>query len=151
LLSLLLLIDKNSFMQKEAIEGKSILLFDGVCNLCNGFVQFLIKRDRRKQFLYASLQSEEGKELLEAHQLSVDALNTVVLIENGKAYTHSDVALRVSRQLPGLWPLFYGFVILPKGLRDAIYNWIARNRYRWFGKREACMIPTPELKSRFLS
>jgi predicted DCC family thiol-disulfide oxidoreductase YuxK len=143
--------DKNNFMQKEAIEGKSILLFDGVCNLCNGFVQFLIKRDHRKQFLYASLQSEEAGALLEAHQLSADTLNTVVLIEDGKAYTHSDVALRVSRQLPGLWPLCYGFVILPKGFRDALYNWVARNRYRWFGKREACMIPTPELKSRFLS
>jgi predicted DCC family thiol-disulfide oxidoreductase YuxK len=131
-------------------EGRSIVLFDGVCNLCNGFVQFLIRRDKKRRFLYASLQSEAGRALMEAHGLEAGKMDTVILIEQGKAWTHSDVALRVAGKLGGLWPLFKVFYVFPKPLRDFVYNWIARNRYRWFGKRETCMIPTPELKSLFL-
>lgn len=127
-----------------------ILLFDGVCNLCNTFVQFVIQRDPEAIFRFAPLQSEIGRELSEQAGLPLDELNTVVLYTKGSFYTHSDVALQVVRFLPGAWPLLYSLNILPKSLRDAIYNWVARNRYRWFGKRESCMVPTPDLKRRFL-
>lgn len=127
-----------------------ILLFDGVCNLCNGFVQFVIQQDPKAVFRFAPLQSDIGRKLSEEAGLPLDELNTVVLYTAGQFYTHSDVALEVVRRLPGLWPLLYGFKILPKFLRDFVYNWVARNRYRWFGKRESCMMPTPDLKRRFL-
>ncbi len=127
-----------------------ILFFDGVCNLCNGFVQFVIKRDPKAIFRFAPLQSEQGKEVLQRAHLSTEELSTVVLFWKDKIYTHSDVPLEVARLLGGGWPLFYGFRIIPKGIRNAIYDWIARNRYRWFGKKESCMIPTPDVKSRFL-
>lgn len=127
-----------------------ILFFDGVCNLCNGFVQFVIKRDPKAVFRFAPLQSEQGKEVLESANLSTEELSTVVLFWKGKIYTHSDVPLEVAKLLGGAWQLFYIFRIIPKGIRNAIYDWIARNRYRWFGKKDSCMIPTPDLKSRFL-
>lgn len=139
---------KNSTL-KIPID-KPILLFDGVCNLCNGFVQFIILRDPQAKFRFAALQSEAGQQLLEKAKMSTSEINTVVLYEHGKFYTHSDVGLRVARHLGGGWILFTVFKIIPKGLRDNIYNWIARNRYRWFGKQESCMMPTPELKERFL-
>lgn len=127
-----------------------ILLFDGVCNLCNGFVQFVIKRDPEGLFRFAALQSELGQELLRVHQIPRDRMDTVVLIENGKAYVRSEVALRMAPHLGGLWPLFQVFRIFPPFIRDPFYNFIAKNRYRWFGEKDQCMIPTPELKSRFL-
>ncbi|MCB9285555.1 MAG: thiol-disulfide oxidoreductase DCC family protein [Lewinellaceae bacterium] len=131
-------------------SNQSIILFDGVCNLCNGFVQFIIQRDPKRRFRYASLQSETGQSLLREVGLPADEINTVVLIEGKKGYTHSDVALRVARRMGGLWPVFTVFYVIPRPVRNAVYNWVARNRYRWFGKREACMVPTPELKSLFL-
>ncbi len=127
-----------------------ILFFDGVCNLCNGFVQFVIKRDPKAVFRFAPLQSEEGREVLENANLSTEELSTVVLYWKGEIYTHSDVPLEVAKLLGGGWQLFYIFRIIPKGIRNAIYDWVARNRYRWFGRKESCMIPTPDLKSRFL-
>ncbi len=129
---------------------KPILLFDGVCNLCNGFVQFIIRQDPRAKFRFAALQSETGQELLRKARISTTELSTVVLWENGKFYTHSDVPLRVVWHLGGWWIFFTVFKIIPKSLRDTIYEWIAKNRYRWFGKKESCMLPTPELKARFL-
>lgn len=143
-------IDEKSPDLEQVAANHGILLFDGVCNLCNGFVQFVIKRDRKGYFKFASLQSDVGKELLEKHDLPVEEISTVVLIEGGKPYTHSDVGLRVARELGGAWPLFYVFIIVPRFIRDAVYKWIARNRYRWFGKKEACWLPTPDLKARFL-
>lgn len=130
--------------------GHPILLFDGVCNLCNSFVQFVIQRDPEAIYRFAPLQSEIGRELSARAGLPLDELNTVVLYHNDRFYTHSDVALEVVRRLPGFWSVLYGLNVLPKSLRDSIYNWIARNRYRWFGKRESCMMPTPDLKRRFL-
>ncbi len=127
-----------------------ILLFDGVCNLCNGTVQFLIKRDREGKFKFASLQSDVAKELLKAYGLSPDAFDSFVYLKNGRSYQRSTAALHVLKDLGGLWKLFYGFIILPAPFRDLVYNLIARNRYRVFGRRDSCMIPTPELKSRFL-
>lgn len=128
----------------------AILLFDGVCNLCNGFVQFILLRDKAGYFQFASLQSDEGRELLEQYGLDPDALNTVVLIEDGQAHTHSEVALRVGPRLDGFWSWVRIFRILPTGFRDWVYNWVARNRYRWFGKKDQCMLPRPEWKGRFL-
>ena len=128
-----------------------LLLFDGVCNLCNGFVQFVIKRDEEAAFRFAPLQSEMGREVLQIADLDPDQLSTVVLVENGKIYTHSDVALRVARRLGGLWSMASVFRFIPKSIRDALYNFVAARRYRWFGKKDSCMLPTPELKQRFLS
>lgn len=128
----------------------AILLFDGVCNLCNGFVQFVLLRDPTETFKFASLQSDFGRQKMAELGLNPEQLDTVIMVENGKAYTHSDVPLRVVRKMPGLWPLLSIFVIIPKFIRDPIYNWIARNRYRWFGKRKSCMLPRPEWKDRFL-
>lgn len=128
-----------------------IVLFDGVCNLCNGAVQFIIRHDKKNIFMFASLQSEVGRKILEQYNFPLDELNSFILIENNKAYTRSTGALRIAKKLNGLWPLLYGFIIIPKLLRDGIYNWVGRNRYKWFGKKDACMIPTPELKTKFLS
>lgn len=139
---------KNSTLKIPV--DKPILLFDGVCNLCNGFVQFIILRDPKAIFRFAALQSEVGQQLLQTAQMPTQEINTVVLYESGKFYTHSDVGLRVARHLGGWWTLFIILKIIPKLLRDRIYNWVARNRYRWFGKQESCMIPKPELKARFL-
>ena len=127
-----------------------ILLFDGVCNLCHGFVQFLLLRDPKGQFRYASLQSDIAQQLLEHYQFSNEKLDTVVMIENGKIYSHSDVGLRIVRRMNGLWPLLSVFMVIPRFIRDPIYNWIAANRYRWFGKKDQCMMPQPEWKERFL-
>ncbi|MEN0050827.1 MAG: thiol-disulfide oxidoreductase DCC family protein [Bacteroidota bacterium] len=132
------------------LKQHPILLFDGVCNLCNGFVQFVIKIDPEGVFQFASLQSETGQQLLKKHNLPSKELKSVVLIHQNIAYTHSDAPLEAARLLGGFWQLFYAFKVLPLGLRNAIYNWIARNRYRWFGKQESCWLPTPELKERFV-
>jgi len=130
--------------------GNKIILFDGVCNLCNNSVQFIIKRDKKKQFRFASLQGNFGQEFLKKYSLPADNFNSFILLEDKKIYTRSTGALRMLKHLGGGWSLFYAFMILPKFIRDGIYNWIAKNRYKWFGKKDACMIPTPELKERFL-
>ena len=130
---------------------KPIVLFDGVCNLCNSAVQFIIRHDKKNTFMFTSLQSDTGKKLLAQYDLPLNELNSFILIENNKAYTRSSGALRVIKKLKGLWPLLYGFIIVPKFIRDGVYNWVGRNRYKWFGKQDACMIPTPELKARFLN
>lgn len=125
-----------------------VILFDGVCNLCNASVQFIIKRDPKAIFRFAALQSETGQKLLAEHpQVSADS---VLLADRGKIYQQSTAALKIAGRLSGLWPLFYVFMIVPRPLRDAVYNYIAKNRYRWFGKQESCMLPTVDLKSRFL-
>jgi len=128
-----------------------IILFDGICNLCNSAVQFIIKHDNKKLFRFASLQSETGQKLLSEYDLPLNEMNSFILIENGKAYNRSTAALRVAKKLNGILTWLYGFIIIPKIFRDSIYDWIAANRYKWFGKKEECMIPTPELKARFLS
>lgn len=131
--------------------SKPVLYFDGVCNLCNGYVQFVIERDPEGKFMFASLQSEAGQAVLQELGMSEKELKTVILRKEGQIYTHSDVALEMSRDMGGLWSLFYVFKLIPKQIRDKIYDWVASNRYRWFGERESCWMPTPELKARFLS
>lgn len=128
---------------------KQIILFDGVCNLCDRFVQFVLLRDKEEKFVFASLQSLIGQELLCEYNLE-NNLNTVVLINDRKAYTHSDVAIRVGQTLGGWLKITYLFYLVPKFFRDSIYNWIAANRYRLFGKQDHCMMPDPAWKNRFL-
>ena len=125
-----------------------VLLFDGVCNLCNGFVQFIIKHDKRKQFRFASLQSDAG--VAAKKELGDRGPDSVILCYNHKYYTKSDAILLIFMLLGRLWMLGSVFYLMPRILRNTIYDWIALNRYKWLGKRDACMIPTPELKSRFL-
>jgi predicted DCC family thiol-disulfide oxidoreductase YuxK len=128
-----------------------VLLFDGVCNLCNGLTRFVLRRDPAPgTFRLAALQSEAGRRLLREHGLPPDDADTFVLIEDGKLYVRSTAALRVCRLLGLPWSLLWVFVWLPRALRDAAYDAVARRRYRWFGRRDACMVPTPELRARFL-
>src|SRR4051812_30083115 len=113
-----------------------IVLFDGVCNLCNSAVQFIIRHDKNKIFRFASLQSETGRQLMSRHNFPPDHLNSFVLIENDKAYDRSTGALKVAKKLNGIIPLLYVFIIVPKFIRNGVYNWVGRNRYKWFGKKE---------------
>lgn len=133
------------------MPDQPIILFDGVCNFCNSIVNFVIKRDRDSQIKFATLQSDIAQKILQQNHFSDPGQRSFIFIENGKIYIRSTAALRVCKYMNGLWPLMYGFIIVPKFIRDGIYNWIAKNRYRWFGKKEACMIPTPEIRSRFLN
>jgi predicted DCC family thiol-disulfide oxidoreductase YuxK len=128
------------------------ILFDGVCNLCNGFVQFVIRHDRHGRFHFAALQSEAARALLARHgqPLPSSEPDSVVLVQHGCVYTHSEAVLRIAGQLGGLWPVLSLGRILPRVLRDAAYRWVARHRYQWFGRQDSCMLPTPELKARFL-
>jgi len=127
-----------------------IVLFDGVCNFCNYWVNFAIKHDREKKLLFSPLQGETANKLLPEFDINPNDLRSVIFIDNGKIYTQSSAALRICRYLNGGWKLFYSLIIIPKFIRDFFYNIIARNRYKWFGKKESCMVPTPELKERFL-
>jgi predicted DCC family thiol-disulfide oxidoreductase YuxK len=132
------------------MAAKSIVLFDGVCNLCNGFINFLIDRDPHDRFQFGSLQSESAKELLRPFNYSADELSTLLLIQDGQLHSQSTAVLKIFRQMSGAWPLMYAFIVLPKAFRDFVYNLVARNRYRIFGRKEACRIPTPELRSKFV-
>jgi len=127
-----------------------LLFFDGVCNLCNGMVQFVIKRDSRKRLHFATLQSAAGVHFISAHGLATADIGTSVYWRNGEALTRSTAALNVARDVGGVWVLAFGLILVPRFIRDAVYDFIARNRYRWFGKRDACMVPTSELRERFL-
>jgi predicted DCC family thiol-disulfide oxidoreductase YuxK len=126
-----------------------VILFDGVCNLCNQFVQFVIARDPRAKFSFASLQSEAAARLAVGVG-SADGRESIVLLENGRAFTQSTAALRIVVALGFPWTLAGALMIVPRPLRDWVYAVVARNRYRWFGKRQVCMVPTPDLKRRFL-
>jgi predicted DCC family thiol-disulfide oxidoreductase YuxK len=130
--------------------SNNIILFDGVCNFCNSTVNFIIKRDKKSQMHFAPLQSVIGEKLLLQYNLPADVMNTFIFINNGKAYTKSTAALKVSKYLGGLWPFLYSFIVVPKFIRDAVYNFIAKNRYKWFGMKQECMIPSADIRKRFL-
>jgi predicted DCC family thiol-disulfide oxidoreductase YuxK len=134
---------------------RPVLFFDGECNLCNSSVQFIIRHDKQKRFLFAPLQSPAGREALSNISLSFGEgrgeVSSLILLYRGRYYIRSSAALHTARLLSGLWPVLYAGMILPRFLRDAVYDFISRNRYKWFGKRSECMIPTPELKERFIS
>lgn len=128
---------------------KRILLFDGECNFCDASVQFIIKLDPKALFQFASLQSEVGRALLKEYDVPENT-DSIVFIEDDQHFTESTAALKITRNLSGLWKLFYVFVVVPKPVRDLVYRWIAKNRYKWFGKKQECMLPSPEQRKRFL-
>jgi len=127
-----------------------IILFDGVCNLCNALVRFVIARDPHGHFRFAALTSEAGVRALEAASISGVRPDSMVLIDGGRVFLRADAALQVLRRLRFPWPLAYALVAVPRSIRDRVYDVIARNRYRWFGQRETCMVPTPAVRARFL-
>lgn len=132
------------------MKERKIILFDGVCNLCNSSVNFIIDRDKSNQFKFASLQSEAGKSFLRSFNIENVKLETLFFLYGNKCYDQSTAVLKVVKYFPGLWKLFYIFIIIPKPLRDFFYKIIAKNRYKWFGKKDSCRVPTPELKEKFL-
>jgi predicted DCC family thiol-disulfide oxidoreductase YuxK len=131
-------------------KDHKIILFDGVCNLCNGAVTYIIKRDKKNLFKLAALQSEIGRELTSKFNIDTSKVDSIILIDGEKHYEKSSAALRIAKYLSGAYPLLFGFMVVPKFIRNAVYDYIAKNRYKWFGKKESCMIPTAELKSKFL-
>lgn len=128
-----------------------LVLFDGVCNFCNATVNFLIRQDKAARLRFLPLQSEFGQQLLEEYNLPKTHFDSFVFIKKGKAYISSSAGLKVIRELPWYWKWVQALWVIPKPIRDALYNFIARNRYRWFGRKDQCMIPTPELRNRFIS
>lgn len=141
----------NQGASAEAMQGYQIVLFDGVCNLCNQSVDFIVQRDGKNVFKFASLQSDFAKKLLKHFPIDAEKLDSVLLLKHGKLYQKSSAALQIARQLSGGWKLMYGFIIIPKFLRDFVYTIIAKNRYRWFGKKETCRLPTLEERAKFLT
>ncbi|MGH7438505.1 MAG: thiol-disulfide oxidoreductase DCC family protein [Polyangiaceae bacterium] len=139
-------------MDTEPVAEHPVVLFDGVCNLCNGAVNFWIDRDPRSLLRFASLQSPAGRELLAraGHPVPAGDPESIVLVERGRVYQRSGAALRIARHLSGGWPLLWGLLVVPWPLRDLVYLWVAANRYRWFGKAEVCRVPTPALRARFI-
>ncbi|MFI5140350.1 MAG: thiol-disulfide oxidoreductase DCC family protein, partial [Sphingobacteriales bacterium] len=125
-------------------------LFDGVCNLCNSLVNWIIDHDNNNQFMFATLQSAYGKEIVKDYTLKGNYLDTVILLDENKVFLRSAAVLKIFRALGYPYKLVYGTVIVPSFLRDVVYNFIAANRYKWFGKRDICRVPTPELKAKFL-
>ena len=130
---------------------RHIVIFDGVCNFCNGAVNFIIQRDPKGLFAFAPMQHPRGRALIQEYQVPTVAVDTFLLIKNGRCYLGADAALEISRDLTGLWFLLRAFKIVPKPLRDYVYRVFASNRYQLFGKRATCMVPTPDVLSRFIS
>jgi len=141
-------IKKNVALSEK--KDENIILFDGICNLCNGAINYVIQKDKQNIFKFATLQSEIGKNLLKKFDIDSDKVDSIVLIQEGKSYIKSDAALQIAKHLKGGIRFLYPFRILPKRFRDLIYDTVAKNRYKWFGKKESCMIPTPELQRKFL-
>jgi predicted DCC family thiol-disulfide oxidoreductase YuxK len=140
----------HQFTNLPTYQLSPVILFDGVCNVCNGFVQFVIARDPGARFQFAALQSDSARRLL----ARVDGLgqvpDSVVLVDRGRVYTRSSAALRIARGLPFPWSLARALIVVPRPLRDWVYDRVARHRYRWFGRKDVCMVPTPDLRARFL-
>ncbi len=133
-------------------ENHAIVLFDGVCNFCNRSVNWIIRRDRRGYFRFAALQSDVGADIQRQYGLDPDVLDTLVLIERGRAYTKSTAGLRIVRLMRrSPWAALYALIAVPRPVRDFAYDWFARRRYRWFGKRDECIVPSPEVRERFLA
>src|SRR5687767_4708709 len=128
----------------------AIVLFDGVCNFCNATVNFVIEHDKAGYFKFAPLQSEIGEELVAKHGIDTKTTDSVIVVENDRAHTHSSAALRIAKQLDGIWSWTYAFIVVPKPIRDFAYKLFAKHRYRLFGRQDACMMPTPEIRARFL-
>ena len=131
-------------------DRHDIVLFDGVCNLCNQTIDFIMRNDPRGHFKFGALQEESTQEMLEAYKVEKDYLDSIVLVRKDRIFYKSRAALEITKKLNGIWPLLYVFILIPNFLRNPLYDWIARNRYKWFGKKETCRLPTPEEKDRFL-
>ena len=131
-------------------HANRLVLFDGVCNFCNFWIQFALKRDRNKKLKFGSLQGETAQQILPQYNIDPTVLTSVIFIEDGIAYRESTAALKVCRHLDGGWKLLYALIIIPAVVRDGIYKWVGRNRYKWFGKHESCMLPTVEQRARFV-
>jgi predicted DCC family thiol-disulfide oxidoreductase YuxK len=127
-----------------------VILFDGVCNYCNSMVNFIIRQDKKRKFRFAALQSNAGQQVLDQYHLASNHLDSFILVDGGKTYQRSTAALRLYNKLPWYWKWSQVFWIVPKFLRDGVYDFIARNRYKWFGKKEQCMVPTVQVRERFL-
>lgn len=137
--------------QEVSLSKHPVVLFDGVCNLCSSSVRFIIQRDPHAVFRFASLQSETGRRLLQEKGMDVKSEpDSVVLVEEHAVHVKTDAVLRIAARLSGLWPLFRVFRILPRSFRDPVYDWVGRNRYRWFGRQDYCAMPDPSLRARFL-
>ena len=137
-------------MFEEEIQSRHIVLFDGVCNLCNGSVQFILEHEPSPLFHFASLQSETGKELLQRYGIPPDFNDAVIYFENGKMNQGSTAALKIGQRLKFPWAMISSVgLLVPKFIRDWVYNQIGKHRYQWFGKKDVCMVPTKELKARF--
>ena len=134
---------------ESTIPTNPVILFDGVCNLCNGSVQKIIAADPQQQFRFASLQGSFGQQILKQFHLPPSELSSFILLENNQIFTKSTGALKVARKLSGAWPLLYALILVPRFIRDGVYNIIARNRYKWFGKKESCMVPQAALQDLF--
>lgn len=132
-------------------ENKKIILFDGVCNLCDSSIQFIIRHDKNDIFRFVALQSDLGLEIIKHIGVDVKKTDSIILYEPGNAYYYkAEAALKISKELGGIYSVISWFSILPKGLTNSVYDYIAKNRYKWYGKKDACMIPTRELKAKFL-
>jgi predicted DCC family thiol-disulfide oxidoreductase YuxK len=145
--------DADADRDPEAVVDdldQPVLLFDGVCNLCNGFVRFVVRFDSAGRYLFAPLQSDVGRELLDRLDMPTESIETVVLVDEESVSTKSTAALRVLRELDGPWPLLSPLVVLPTGLRDRVYDLVATHRYRVFGRTDECQVPDPEIRERFL-
>jgi predicted DCC family thiol-disulfide oxidoreductase YuxK len=128
-----------------------VILFDGVCNFCNGLMNFVIRQDKKRVFRFAALQSEAGKNILQQHNLSTQDFDSFVLIDKNRVFKKSSASLKVMSRLPWYWKPAQILWIIPLFIRNAVYDFVARNRYKWFGKKEQCMVPTPEIRGRFLN
>jgi predicted DCC family thiol-disulfide oxidoreductase YuxK len=135
----------------ENTENKGIILFDGVCNFCNSTINLVMKHDKKNYFLFAPLQSGIGQELLKKHNINSVDTDSIILVENNKAYIKSTAALRIAKKMGRLYPLLYGMIVIPPFLRNLVYDYVAKNRYKWFGKKDSCMVPTKEMRDKFIS
>ncbi len=132
------------------MEPQNIIIFDGVCNFCNGAVNFIIQRDKNRSFMFTPMQSDTGKHLIEKYQVDLVGKNTFLLIKNGTTFIKTEAALEICKELSGGWKYFRLFKYLPLPVRDRLYTLLATHRYRLFGKRDSCMVPTPEIRERFI-
>jgi len=137
-------------MSTEIPDDDPVILFDGVCNLCSGFVQFVIPRDTEGKYRFASLQSDVGRALLAEHGLPTDELESIVLIEDGESYVKSSAIIQIATGLGGVYRALSPFRFLPRSIRDRVYDFVAEHRYRWFGKKDQCLMPSGDVESRFL-
>lgn len=140
----------NALISLPLYMDHPVIFFDGFCNLCNGAVQFIIKHDRKDVFRLAALQSDAASKYLKEKNIGGVAADSIVLFEHGKVYTRSTAALRIARRLGAAWPALYAFILVPAFIRDFIYDYIARNRYKVWGKRDSCMLPGPDTERKFL-